>query len=238
MEFQMRNKTFISSMVGVAAAAAVAGSANAAIVNTFDPFTTTQSIGTSSSSISIMSIAGSIFNQRSASRLNNAGGTGVNGTNNNVAFTLARGGGSASAVSLFYSMSGGDVKDLSSIAEMSIVLSALNLNVAGGTAATGVKFSWALSDFNGRSMYASETRSTNGTIIFNFASAVRDVGFDLTEVENLSLQVSQVGGSTSSNYSNTSSSGTLSNFSYTSVPAPGALVLLGVAGLAARRRRA
>jgi len=32
MEFQMRNKTFISSMVGVAAAAAVAGSANAAIV--------------------------------------------------------------------------------------------------------------------------------------------------------------------------------------------------------------
>jgi MYXO-CTERM domain-containing protein len=33
MEFQMRNKTFISSMVGVAAAVAVAGSANAGIVN-------------------------------------------------------------------------------------------------------------------------------------------------------------------------------------------------------------
>ena len=32
MEFQMRNKTFISSMVGIAAAVAVAGSANAAIV--------------------------------------------------------------------------------------------------------------------------------------------------------------------------------------------------------------
>jgi MYXO-CTERM domain-containing protein len=33
MEFQMRNKTFISSMVGVAAAVAVAGSANASIIN-------------------------------------------------------------------------------------------------------------------------------------------------------------------------------------------------------------
>jgi hypothetical protein len=32
MEFQMRNKTFISSMVGIAAAAAVAGSANAEII--------------------------------------------------------------------------------------------------------------------------------------------------------------------------------------------------------------
>jgi MYXO-CTERM domain-containing protein len=37
MEFQMRNKTFISSMVGVAAAVAVAGSANAAIVTSLSP---------------------------------------------------------------------------------------------------------------------------------------------------------------------------------------------------------
>jgi MYXO-CTERM domain-containing protein len=34
-----------------------------------------------------------------------------------------------------------------------------------------------------------------------------------------------------------SSSGTLSNFSYTAVPAPGALALLGAAGLAGARRR-
>jgi hypothetical protein len=36
MEFQMRNKTFISSMVGIAAAAAVAGSANAGFVDNFN----------------------------------------------------------------------------------------------------------------------------------------------------------------------------------------------------------
>ena len=38
MEFQMRNKTFTSSMVGIAAAVAVAGSANAAIVTSLSPY--------------------------------------------------------------------------------------------------------------------------------------------------------------------------------------------------------
>jgi hypothetical protein len=71
------------------------------------------------------------------------------------------------------------------------------------------------------------------------ASAGRDVGFDLTQVTLLSLFVTQVGGSTSGSYSTTSSSGTLSSFGYTAVPAPGALALLGAAGIVgARRRRA
>jgi hypothetical protein len=237
MELRMRNKTFISSMVGVAAAAAVAGSANAAIVTKVDQFTTAQSFSTNAT---YTNISDSIFQQRNARRYNNAGGTGVSGTpNNNVAFTFARGGGSASSVVLNYQMSGAAATDLSSISEMSIVLSNLVLNVAGGTAATGVSFAWTLVDSSGNTKYASDTRSTNGTSIFNFASATTDDGFDLTQVEKLTLQVSQVGGSTSGTYSNTSSSGTLSNFSYTAVPAPGALALLGGAGLVgARRRRA
>jgi hypothetical protein len=46
MEFQMRNKTFISSMVGIAAAAAVAGSANAAITTSvLDSFNTDSTAG-------------------------------------------------------------------------------------------------------------------------------------------------------------------------------------------------
>ena len=227
----MRNKTFISSMVGVAAAVAVAGSANAGVV---DQFTTAQSFGTNSS---YTTISGSIFEERNARRSNNAGGTGVSATNNNVAFTFARGGGSASSVVLNYQMSGAAATDLSSIAEMSIVLSNLVLNVAGGTAATGVKIDWSLMDSSGNTLFASDTRSTNGTSIFNFASASFDDGFDLTQVEMLSLRVTQVGGSTSGTYSNTSSTGTLSNFSYTAVPAPGALALLGAAGLVGARRR-
>jgi hypothetical protein len=140
-------------------------------------------------------------------------------------------------VVLNYQMSGAAATDLSSIAEMSIVLSNLVLNVAGGTAATGVKIDWSLMDSSGNTLFASDTRSTNGTSIFNFASASFDDGFDLTQVEMLSLRVTQVGGSTSGTYSNTSSTGTLSNFSYTAVPAPGALALLGAAGLVGARRR-
>jgi hypothetical protein len=213
------------------AAVAVAGSANAGVV---DQFTTAQSFGTNSS---YTTISGSIFEERNARRSNNAGGTGVSATNNNVAFTFARGGGSASSVVLNYQMSGAAATDLSSIAEMSIVLSNLVLNVAGGTAATGVKIDWSLMDSSGNTLFASDTRSTNGTSIFNFASASFDDGFDLTQVEMLSLRVTQVGGSTSGTYSNTSSTGTLSNFSYTAVPAPGALALLGAAGLVGARRR-
>jgi hypothetical protein len=223
----------ISSTVisGAVAAVAVAGSANAGVV---DQFTTAQSFGTNSS---YTTISGSIFEERNARRSNNAGGTGVSATNNNVAFTFARGGGSASSVVLNYQMSGAAATDLSSIAEMSIVLSNLVLNVAGGTAATGVKIDWSLMDSSGNTLFASDTRSTNGTSIFNFASASFDDGFDLTQVEMLSLRVTQVGGSTSGTYSNTSSTGTLSNFSYTAVPAPGALALLGAAGLVGARRR-
>jgi hypothetical protein len=54
-------------------------------------------------------------------------------------------------------------------------------------------------------------------------------------VTNLEVSVSQLGGPTSG--STVSVSGTLSNFSYTAVPAPGALALLGAAGLVGSRRR-
>ena len=220
-------------MVGVAAAAAVAGSANAAIV---DPFTVTQSF-TTSSGTNTVPITGALFDQRDAVRNSRAGGAGVNGTTNNVKFTLANS--VSSFVGLDYTMSGGATKDLSSIAEISIVLSDLVLNVPGGTAATGVAIQISLTDSAGKGLDATDTRSANGTSIFNLASAGRDVGFDLTRVTVLSLVVTQVGGSTTSSYSTTSSSGTLSSFSYTAVPAPGALALLGAAGIVgARRRRA
>jgi hypothetical protein len=61
MEFQMRNKTFISSMVGVAAAVAVAGSASASVVNAssamFD-YTTLEGYGVATSAVFNMSGTG------------------------------------------------------------------------------------------------------------------------------------------------------------------------------------
>jgi hypothetical protein len=70
-----------------------------------------------------------------------------------------------------------------------------------------------------------------GVSTFNFASAVVDDGFDLTKVKTMTLEIGYFPGGAGS------SSGTLSNFSYTAVPAPGAIALLGTAGLMGRRRR-
>jgi hypothetical protein len=237
MEFQMRNKTFISSMVGVAAAAAVAGSANAGIApNVVDPFTEAQSFGNDASS-GFVSITGGLFNQRNAFKSTSAGGTGVSGAPaNNVAFTTNRA--NFGLVGLTYQMAGGSSKDLSLLTGMSIALSALNLNVSAGTAATGVNFYWQAIDVNSNSMYASQDLFSNGTSTFDFAAATKDLGFDQTKVTTLQLSVTQIGGPTSAS-SPVTVSGTLSNFSYTAVPAPGALALLGAAGLfGARRRRA
>jgi hypothetical protein len=130
-------------------------------------------------------------------------------------------------------MAGGFSNDLSLITGMSIALSALNLS----NGATGVSFSLQAIDVNNNSMYASQNLSSNGTSTFDFAAATKDLGFDQTKVTTLQLSVTQIGGPTSG--STISVSGTLSNFGYTAVPAPGALALLGAAGLVgARRRRA
>jgi hypothetical protein len=190
-----------------------------------DPFTTNQAFG-NDSEIGWVSITGGLFNQRNATRFN-AGGTGVGASN--VAFTTNRAG--SGYVNLSYRMAGGSSNDLSLITGMSIALSALNLS----NGATGLNFSWLVTDVNSKQMYASQDLFSNGTSTFDFAAATKDLGFDLTKVTNLDVIVSQLGGPTSG--STVSVSGTLSNFSYTAVPAPGALALLGAAGLAGARRR-
>jgi hypothetical protein len=212
----------------------VAGSANAGIApNVVDPFTTNQSFGNDSSS-GFVSITGGLFNERNAFRSTSAGGAGVRASSNDVAFTTNRA--NFGLVGLTYQMAGGSSKDLSLLTGMSIALSALNLNVSAGTAATGVSFYWQAIDVNNKSMIASQDLFSNGTSTFDFAAATKDLGFDQTKVTTLQLSVTQIGGPTSAS-SPVTVSGTLSNFSYTAVPAPGALALLGAAGLAGARRR-
>jgi len=212
-------------MIASMAAVVVAGSANAGVV---DPFTQAQSFGNDSAG-GFVSITGGLFNERNAFRSIRAGGTGVSASSNDVAFTTQRA--NTGLVGLTYRMAGGSSNDLSLITGMSIALSALNLS----NGATGVNFFWQAIDVNNNSMYASQDLSSNGTSTFDFAAATKDVGFDLTNVTTLQLSVSQLGGPTTG--SNVSVSGTLSNFSYTAVPAPGALALLGAAGLVGSRRR-
>jgi hypothetical protein len=221
------SSTFIS---GAVAAVAVAGSASAGVV---DPFTETQSFGNDSAT-GFMSITGGLFNQRNAFKTLWAGGAGVRASSNDVAFTTNRA--IFGLVGLTYQMANGSSKDLSLLTGMSIALSALNLNVSAGTAATGVSINWQAIDVNLNSMYASQDLFSNGTSTFDFAAATKDLGFDQTKVTTLQLSVTQIGGPTSSG-SPVTVSGTLSNFGYTAVPAPGALALLGAAGLVGARRR-
>jgi MYXO-CTERM domain-containing protein len=221
MEFQMRNKTFISSMVGVAAAVAVAGSANAGVV---DPFTTAQALSTSPG---VLPISGALFDERGGILIGGSASGSIDGSGN-FNFTVTSG--SYNTVILEYQMNGGATNDLSSIAAMSIALSGLNTSGA----ATGIAFVFSLADENDNYLYSNEALLANGVSTFNFASAFVDDGFDLTKVKLMTLSIGYVGTPGAG-----SSSGTLSNFSYTAVPAPGALALLGAAGLVgARRRRA
>jgi MYXO-CTERM domain-containing protein len=212
----MRFNSLVPSMVGVAAAVAVAGSANAGVV---DPFTTAEPFSTNSGDW--LPISGALFNERDAVRRGSSGSI----DNGNLIFTVASG---FNFLGLNYQMSGGATNDLSSIAAMSIALSGLNTSGA----ATGIAFNLYMADETDKFLSTIQTLSADGVSTFNFASATVDAGFDLTKVKTMTLEITSVGGAGSV-------SGTLSNFSYTAVPAPGALALLGAAGLAgARRRRA
>jgi MYXO-CTERM domain-containing protein len=210
--FKMRTSSMIASM----AAVVVAGSANAGVV---DPFTTAEPFSTNSGNW--LPISGALFNERDAVRSNGSSGSIDN--LGNLIFTAASG---FNFLGLNYQMSGGATKDLSSIAAMSIALSGLNKIGA----ATGIAFNLYMADETDKYLSTIQTLSADGVSTFNFASASVDAGFDLTKVKSMTLEFTSAGGAGSV-------SGTLSNFSYTAVPAPGALALLGAAGLVGSRRR-
>jgi len=207
-------------MCSVVVAVAVAGSANAGVV---DPFTTAETFGTSSGTW--LPISGALFNERDGVKIGGSASGSIDGSGN-LNFTVTSG--SFNIAALNYQMSGGATNDLSSIAAMSIALSGLNKSGAG----TGILFVLYMADVNENFLTSNEALSANGVSTFNFASAIVDDGFDLTKVKTMTLEIYYAGAGGAG-----SSSGTLSNFSYTAVPAPGALALLGAAGLMGRRRR-
>jgi hypothetical protein len=239
MEFQMRNKTFISSMVGIAAAVAVAGSANAAVVSLFD-FTT--GVANNSSG----SVTGS--NPLSIWQTDN-------GRNSSVTSATGFGGAITMESTNVAKTSGGPLADFGVFAASnpnppynyysSVDLSgatAIEFNV---TAYSGVATTWYLyvSDADGGQSGGTLTVSSAGKKSFSTADWGPYV--DLSKVVGVELQAySAVLPSTDPLRTNSNWYGT---FSYTFdgmnavgvVPAPGALALLGAAGLVgARRRRA
>jgi MYXO-CTERM domain-containing protein len=219
MEFQMRNKTFISSMVGVAAAVAVAGSANAGVV---DPFTTAATFGGNTAVWT--SITDSLFAQRQAQNFGSSGGATASLSGGSWSFTLS---GSEIPRSLLnYRMNGsGGTVDLSGVASMSLDFSAVTGSLF---------FSWTFVDSNANEAAGFDGNVTIGssTRTFDMSTAETDPGFDWSNVTSMRLRAER-----NPTVGNPSAAGTVSNFNFTAVPAPGALALLGVAGLAGGRRR-
>ena len=234
MEFQMRNKTFISSMVGIAAAAAVAGSANAAIVTT-----------------GVISQASPGAGNMVGVNINSNGAYSTGGT----AFTIVSFDWSDSAVSSFIGGSYGSSAVgaggyLLEIAATRTTYRANTMYAAGATidgsigtlsdaAATGSGFYYGDNAFllkaNGTSTSTpGQFKNTSGYLAFRFSG-------NTTDGINGNWNYGWIA------YTGAESSGTITGWGYNTVadqaimagevPAPGALALLGVAGLAGGRRR-
>ena len=219
----MRNKTFISSMVGVAAAAAVAGSANAAFVDIF----TVGSSSTASNSGDVDPNSGSPFNYRYYQVSNNVTAI-ANVDSVNQTLNLSR---QANDVSLqlgvFWETSGQPNLNWTGLQSISFDISSatggtLFARVGGTTSATQIRWT----NFN------IGTGSTTVTLAVGSASgsASYSQGASFSDASISRFQLSLTQGTTAF-------SGTITNLQYNIVPAPGALALLGVAGIVGGRRR-
>ena len=213
----MRTQTFISSMVGVVAAVAVAGSANAAVA--FDSFTVSQDKSGfgQSSGINWASPSSSqpIF--------------GASGTRAAFAYNYGSGPTTTSSVSsgtatfstnshpgyagLVYS---GEAQDLTGY------IFSFDLN---STVATVGDYGFFFTIYGGDNQYTDLISYTGAGM---YTVDLRPVQVDLTAISTIKIYI----------YAD-SGSATVSNFGYVpaAVPAPGAAALIGLAGMVATRRR-
>ena len=241
----MRNKTFISSMVGVAAAAAVAGSANAGIptgVSVFD-FTTNVT------SLSSGSVSGSNpFNTWQTD--NGLNSTATSATALGGAITLATGntaryssGTTANATpTLAFGVFSGSFVNLTG-------MTALELNVTTYTPYTSGAYT-APSLVMNVYLYDDSTGSADGLLTIDgtgkkLATITASAGFNWSKVTGVGILGQSFtlppsgAGRTNANWYASYSFTFDSMVAVGAVPAPGALALLGAAGLVgARRRRA
>ena len=214
MEFQMRNKTFISSMVGIAAAVAVAGSANAAVT----AFTPTGGLVTNADIVNgndlmVFTVGASDITVSALGSFNGYVGTravGIFAWNN--ATNVATG----SAL-----VSGNVTTDDSRIG---FSYAAVDPLVPTSTLTAGQKYVLVGQTVAGNYEYATNISNAGVGSGISFNSYWYNNGGP--------LNATFTNGTDSTPYFGP-------NFQFSVVPAPGAVALLGAAGLiAARRRRA
>ena len=183
---------------------------SAANAGVVDPFTTPQ---TPPPYGTFINITGGIFNQRALVKTGGGSGSVSGGSVNFVPNSASTNDGMA--FGLEYKQANGSTIDLSG--------KSFSFNLA----ATGsYTLLWVFVDGNDNS--ADMVVNAQSGIV-TFSATQTEAGFDWSNVETMNVGFRH----------GSSSTGVLSNFNFTAVPAPGALALLGVAGLVgARRRRA
>jgi hypothetical protein len=200
------------------ALAAIAGSANAGIV---DSFTTAGNSSTNGFGAPWVNIPGSLFNQRQVARFNSSPSASVGGGAWTASLPQFNTTGSSSASVLTYRQdSSFSTINLSGIASMSF-----DIAVTGS-----VTLSWFIGDLNGSIIdfpgpFTLSAGSSTQTL--NFSTANIDPGFDITAVERMEVRITAA---------SANSSFSVTNFTY-AVPTPGAAAVLGLGGLLAARRR-
>jgi len=262
MGIQMRNKTFISSMVAVAAAAAVAGSANATVVNFAtapSPLTySTDAVGSGSSSA---------YNSPNGSWLLTANGYGYASYNIAAPSSLSLGNAYASGTAQYAANSSvpGSTQAISPVFVFTVSIASANdakitIGGVGGIYALGS--SNAYDAVRGRQTFGFMLGANAGSAIVqvqgnrsglsgSFASLGSNTTWDqlmaattgsgATWGSQLLTGVSVAAAFAANTYDpSTSGNGvSVDVYGFSVVPAPGALALLGVAGIVgARRRRA
>ena len=227
----MRNKTLISSMVGVAAAVSVAGSANAGV--TIDSFT-------NSTLTQDRSSFGSIFNSREAGNNGTSALPSINTATNRLEVNTGLELGSVTTIWQNFEANG-NVGPFINLSQ----LSTITFDVTSQAASV---ITFVIQQRTGdldASGSAGSVRWTNVAVAQGISSITLTVGQNsggawsvtgngmacLSNVSYMSMRLGTIGtGAVGFN-------GSIGNLQYNLVPAPGAFALLGVAGLAGTRRR-
>jgi len=245
----MRTQTFISSMVGVVAAVAVAGSANAAIVDPFTQVSDALATGSSANITQSGSWLGGLFDTRTTAATRGSGGTTPSG---GVATSARSQTGAGSWVgsfsgdrpnTTFGSFAGLSYTNANSSA-IAINFNKIMIDVAfaGTTRNAGSYVNFFFTDVSENIVEARFTFAGSPSSLSSFAIERSKSQFALTEgtgpFDWNQVKMLGVGMSTAA-ATGAGQTWTATNFQMTAVPAPGALALLGAAGIVgARRRRA
>ena len=247
----MRTQTFTSSMVGVVAAVALAGSANAGFVDNFTrSLANTSPNSQNNNTITVTSTADGNGQQRTntgltptafpkrTTNVTNKGSSATMTGNGSAAFVLGRAtSGDASAtnengfgyMSLNYS-NNNLFADLTGTGSFSI-----NVGSYTGGATNwqlDVNFDSQSESDGGLQLILTNSNIVSGVLTFNVANMDPSGTINWAKVDSISLSVNRAEWGAV----NSTVGFTLSDFQY-NVPAPGAAALVGLAGLVASRRR-